>query len=79
MTYCRETSIVKREVSFVKRIWVFGQDFRNLRDERNGRLFEVRRSRVWELRPQNFELHVAHGLLVSPTFYERCSLSQAGR
>jgi hypothetical protein len=85
MTYCRETLIVKREASFVKRISLFARDFRDLRDKRDEqdrRLFQVRRSRVLELRPQNFELHVAHGahgLLVSPTCYERCSLSQAGR
>ena len=77
MTYCRETSNVKR-------ISLFARDSRDLREKRDGsdgRRFEVRSSRFSELRTRNFEPRiapVAHVLLVSLTIHEQRGHSQAG-
>ena len=66
MTCGRETLNVKRNSSFAR-------DLREKRDERDGRRFEVRSSRFFELRTRNIELPVSF------TFHEKRTQSQAGR
>jgi hypothetical protein len=64
-----------RETSNVNRISLFARDSRELpekRDERDGRRFEVRSSRFFELRTRNIELPVSF------TLHERRGQRQAG-
>lgn len=74
MTCGCETLIVKRS-SLSERD---SRDWQEKRDCRDGRWYEVRSSRLWELRTRNVELPVAHDLLVSLTIHEQRGQRQAG-
>jgi hypothetical protein len=78
MTCGRETSNVKcisKGPSCAKRISSFvreARDLRKKRDERDGRRFEIRSAKFFELRTRNIELPVSF------TFHETRTQRQAG-